>query len=250
LYSLVGPDESGVPFFADKAMSRFLHHNGSLWCFSNSIASAECSWQAYGPSLWPTKVTSSWVPVLLNASSTPPHASSSGSGLLECEALLPLRALYASAGGATSWRSRGGWMAGSDSCSWYGVSCNGAGDVGAFVGLKANMLVGTLPSQLGLITSLSTLQLGTNRLSGRIPSQLGILSSILSNFDLSSNLLTSTIPSELGQLTAMVSGFTLNSNSLQGSVPSQLGRFSALVSTLKLGQNKMSGVFKIKKKKR
>mmetsp|Transcript_36367 Transcript_36367/g.69792 ORF Transcript_36367/g.69792 Transcript_36367/m.69792 type:complete len:164 (+) Transcript_36367:97-588(+) len=58
-------------------------------------------------------------------------------------------------------------------------------------------LAGSLPSELGTLSSLGDLGLWSNNLTGSIPSELGALTR-LGNLHLSSNQLTGSLPSELG----------------------------------------------------
>ena len=59
-----------------------------------------------------------------------------------------------------------------------------------------------------------------NWLSGTVPSEIGLLTS-MRELDLSFNRFTGTIPSELGRLTKL-SGLHLESNSIVGRVPDQV----------------------------
>jgi len=47
-----------------------------------------------------------------------------------------------------------------------------------FVNLK-NQLTGSIPSEIGMLSSLTTLELQNNHLTGSIPSEIGMLSSLL-----------------------------------------------------------------------
>ena len=61
-----------------------------------------------------------------------------------------LNALYSATSGP-SWKNNQGWTtAFGDVCTWYGVSCNGAGDVSGLT-LSMNGLRGTLPNSLSLL---------------------------------------------------------------------------------------------------
>jgi hypothetical protein len=129
-----------------------------------------------------------------------------------------LRVLYKRTGGQ-HWMNNGGWIDSDsgtevDGCSWYGVTCDNAGHVtGLF--LRDNNLTGVLPSQLGTLEKLLYLRLNGNlHLSGTIPTELGSLS-LLSTFDLYQCALSGTIPSELGNLTA-VTYFAVSQNQLTG----------------------------------
>lgn len=63
--------------------------------------------------------------------------------------------------------------------------------------LGDNELTGSIPSDLGLLTSLFEMQLGSNELSGSIPSELGGLASKTRAIELGNNLLIGSVPSEL-----------------------------------------------------
>ena len=66
--------------------------------------------------------------------------------------------------------------------------------------LLSNPMEGTLPSEVGLLTQLTWLNLYNNGFNGTIPSQLGQLTK-LTRLDLEVNNFTGTMPSQLGQLT-------------------------------------------------
>ena len=78
-------------------------------------------------------------------------------------------------------------------------------------------MTGPIPPELGNLSSLTDLDLGSNALAGPIPSELGNLSS-LSRLTLSRNALSGSIPSELGNLTPLINLF-LNNNRLTGTIP-------------------------------
>ena len=127
-----------------------------------------------------------------------------------------------------------------------------------------NQLSGTIPSQLGLHTKLTLLDVGFNSLSGSLPTQLGELGASLEVLYGSNNRLDGTLPTQLGRLDRLryldahrndVSGTlpsasmgTLRSlralqlfeNSLSGSIPTQLGRATQLWS-LRLNDNRLDG---------
>jgi hypothetical protein len=101
-----------------------------------------------------------------------------------------LSALYGSAGGG-SWASKANWMnssAGEGPCtgSWYGVTCT-SGAVTSLL-LQSNGLNGSLPTQIGLATTLSAhLDAYANtELAGSLPTEFGQLSELCA-FALGSN---------------------------------------------------------------
>ena len=78
----------------------------------------------------------------------------------------------------------------------------------------------------GSIYSLKEISLMNCELTFSIPSQLGLFTG-LTNLDLAANVLTATIPSELGLLSSL-SSLQLGDNLLSGSIPEQLGSISTL----------------------
>jgi Leucine-rich repeat (LRR) protein len=104
---------------------------------------------------------------------------------------------------------------------------------------------GTIPSQLGELTGLVELDLGSNQISGTIPTELGRLTK-LATLDLGNQVsetrektLTGTIPTELGKLTALT-GLQFWYNQLTGSIPPQLAEMTGLTH-LHLQKNQFMG---------
>ena len=104
--------------------------------------------------------------------------------------------------------------------------------------LMDNELRGHIPSELGNLTSLEKLYLSNNKLSGSIPSALGNLSK-LDGLLLGGNELRGTIPSTLGSLDNL-EGLILDDNELSGGIPPELGNLKNL-ETLILEKNNFSG---------
>ncbi|MDH7944292.1 hypothetical protein QGM61_10715 [Pseudohongiella sp. SYSU M77423] len=126
-----------------------------------------------------------------------------------------LLALYNATGGA-NWTNNAGWLgAAGTECSWHGISCQNG--VVTQIDLGGNNLVGTLPSELGSLTSLTGLWLWDNRLEGSVPASLGNLVN-LTHLDLSYNLLTGQVPASLANLTNAQS-INLRNNLFSGDVP-------------------------------
>ena len=157
-----------------------------------------------------------------------------------------LGALYAAAGGA-GWITNTHWMSG-DPCTlgstWHGIGCSG-GEVNS-LWLLGNNLTGTIPSEIGLLTAITTsLILSEGGLSGTIPSEVGLLTAITGSLDISINRLTGSVPTELGMLTAVAGSFDINANSLSGTVPSELGLLSGITGWFHLYSNRLSGTLPI-----
>jgi hypothetical protein len=140
--------------------------------------------------------------------------------------------LYNNTGGA-SWANNTNWLSGPVS-SWFGVTVS-AGRV-AVLNLSNNGLSGPIPSSVGGLTALTSLQLFGNQLSGSVPTQLGDLTN-LTSLGLEQNQLSGTIPSSLGNLSILVE-LTLSGNQLTDSVPTTFVNLSNL-QTLNIQSNRM-----------
>jgi hypothetical protein len=139
-----------------------------------------------------------------------------------------LLALYAATDGA-NWTHNDGWntaVAGTE-CSWYGVTCAGAGTNVTFLQMSNNNLTGVLPSLDGL-TQLGGFNAANSHLSGSLP-VLDQLSK-LEIFDVNRNQLTGSIPSLAGL--SLLYDFEVWNNQLSGPIPpldslTSLGSFYA-----------------------
>ena len=100
---------------------------------------------------------------------------------------------------------------------------------------------GTIPSQLGLLPAVELLSLRECSLTGTIPTQLGLLTTLASALGLRYSQLTGPIPSQLGRLT-LLRELELRGNHLTGSIPSQLGLMTSM-GYLTLANNSLSGSF-------
>jgi hypothetical protein len=88
-------------------------------------------------------------------------------------------------------------------------------------------LGGSLSTQLGLLTTLTDLELLGAALVGTLVSELGRLTRLRRLMISGNNLSRSSIPTELGDIGSLTRLY-LDSNSLQGTLPSELGRLSNL----------------------
>jgi hypothetical protein len=152
-----------------------------------------------------------------------------------------LSKLYSDTSGA-SWTNHLNWMKLGNPCpsgAWFGVTCSSAKIIG--LDLSQNLLVGTIPSELGMLSALTNIELDGNSLTGSIPSELGKFSRASFFFAMSRNSLTGFIPSELGRLTALREQFLLHNNDLSGSIPSQLGLLTGLTTKFELLNNNLCG---------
>ncbi|KAI8833228.1 hypothetical protein BJ741DRAFT_612396 [Chytriomyces cf. hyalinus JEL632] len=92
--------------------------------------------------------------------------------------------------------------------------------------LSGRGISGSIPTELGLLTSLVTLDVSGNQLTGPIPTEFGRLTS-LTWLNLDRNVLSGTIPTELGQLTSLIT-LSFRANQLTGTIPTALSRLTSL----------------------
>ena len=147
-----------------------------------------------------------------------------------------LARFYRTNGGA-NWTNDTNWLSDRPLGEWHGVTTDAEGRVTGLL-LKGNNLTGTIPSELGSLSSLTELNLRGNQLSGEIPPVLGGLTN-LTLLELSLNRLSGGIPPELGGLSNLT-GLYLGYNQLSGEIPPELGKLSNLT-VLALDGNRLSG---------
>ena len=94
----------------------------------------------------------------------------------------------------------------------HGVLCSGFTVTG--IQLPGAGLVGSIPSSIGYLTSLTTLMLSSNSIQGVIPSSIGVLTALVQLY-LQYNLLTGVVPSTVGGLLALTI-LDLRNNGLSG----------------------------------
>nr|CAB3452337.1 unnamed protein product [Digitaria exilis] len=93
--------------------------------------------------------------------------------------------------------------------------------------LSQNMLSGVIPSNISYCTSLRVMHISSNKgVQGSIPAEIGGMSS-LASLVLYNNSMTGTIPSSLGNLSQLVI-LSLRMNYLEGSMPADIGRIPYL----------------------
>ena len=147
-----------------------------------------------------------------------------------------LELLYLNTGGS-SWTESRGWLSNAPLSEWQGVETESDGRV-VGLALRRNRLSGSVPSELGDLSTLRKLDLGGNEISGPIPPELGNLD-YLRELRLGDNRLSGEIPRILGGLDSLVR-LDLSRNRLSGQIPVELGHLGNLV-VLVLHSNSLSG---------
>lgn len=154
--------------------------------------------------------------------------------------------------GGPEWKKQANFLGMEDECSWsmespidntkdmytFGITCNAYSRAETIM-MPDNNLVGSLPSELGLLTALDLVALNHNQISGSIPDAYQSLK-YLEGFELQYNKLTGTLPSFLGDDMKQLRVLSLSNNKLQGQLPSSMSKMKHLT-TLALDDNKFSG---------
>lgn len=126
-----------------------------------------------------------------------------------------LATLYFTANGK-SWRNNSGWMSPEEQhlCHWAGVTCIQTA-TSAVVGLNLshNDLAGSLPTEIGLLTNITSLSLSQNHLMGPVPSELGYLQQ-LQQLHLDRNHFSGSLPVEIATNLPRLEEASLHGNDL------------------------------------
>jgi len=133
-----------------------------------------------------------------------------------------------------SLRDNNFWVSSHSVCDWIGIQCNTDGQVLEII-LYNDSLSGNIPSELGMLTQMTSFKAEYNQISGNIPTHLGILSQ-LQTIDVSYNQLSGEIPTELGRLNRLVN-LILSHNNLSGVVPVELESLGKSGTHVWLGTN-------------
>ncbi len=182
-----------------------------------------------GAGLWSETATSSTVPSICVTGGAVSDATNTWL-ISDCETLLSVRDTLAGRGSL-------GWSADIPMTDWQGITLRGSPVRVAWLDIRAGGLDGSVPSELGRLSSLTYLNLRNNSLKGFIPSELGNLTN-LRVLGLNNNELRGQIP-DLSDLTKLEQLY-LSNNDLIGIVPAWLGRMSN-VRDLWLWGNELSG---------
>ena len=103
-------------------------------------------------------------------------------------------------------------------CLWKGIVCSCG--VVVQLDLREQNLIGSIPSSIGVLSNLLSLNFMDNSLTGSIPSEIGLLSNLVF-IGLGKNSLSGTIPATLNYLSRL-NVLELSQNSLSGMIPSSL----------------------------
>ena len=91
-----------------------------------------------------------------------------------------LATFFYATGGERKWRSRTGWLTDADECEWFTTANTTVCKNGMYhkLSLGVNGLRGTIPPELDFLTALSLLEAPGNVLTGSIPSNVGMMTNL------------------------------------------------------------------------
>ena len=124
-----------------------------------------------------------------------------------------------------------------------GVSCNRQNQDVTTIFLPNNQLEGTIPSEIGFVSSLTLFGLQDNHIHGTLPVTLEHWNNALLYFNMNQNLLTGTIPDFVGDWNN-IEVIGVEHNLMTGSLPPSFGTASRLV-TIALGGNAFTGTLEL-----
>jgi len=153
-------------------------------------------------------------------------------------------------------------LSGVNECDWFGIKCGNSDGMITQMKLNNNELRGTIPPEIGMLTSLEFIFLSNNDITGTIPTTFHYLSSLrilrlegnyisspipssffdtpmLETIYLRTNMITGTIPTSFGKLQHLRQ-LDMQFSFLTGSIPSEFGQLSKL-EDLMLLDNQLSG---------
>ncbi|CAH2076271.1 unnamed protein product [Thlaspi arvense] len=122
-------------------------------------------------------------------------------------------------------------------CSWRGVSCNNDSQV-VTLSLPNSQLLGSIPSDLGSLKTLQSLDLSNNSFNGPLPVSF-FNATELRLLDLSSNMISGEVPAAIGDLHSLLT-LNLSDNALAGKLPANLVTLRNLT-VVSLDNNYFSG---------
>ena len=154
-----------------------------------------------------------------------------------------------------NWRNTSGWLKNENECYWYGVDCSLI-DMGGFIGGQrivteidfynndvtlqgGNNITGTIPAELGLLTSLNRIDLSDNNFYGTIPENLFEQWASIESINIGNNNMTGTIPGSIGQLSTLKI-LNITNNQISGTIPESIGRCKT-IERCDVGGNQLTG---------
>ncbi|KAH9679033.1 hypothetical protein WN943_027498 [Citrus x changshan-huyou] len=131
------------------------------------------------------------------------------------------------------------WTSNTPVCTWIGITCDVNSHRVTALDISQFNLQGTIPPQLGNLSSLATLSLSHNKLSGDVPSSIYTMHS-LKFLDFTDNQLSGSVSSFVFNMSSILD-IRLTNNRLSGEIPHEIANLPNL-EALVLGINNLVGV--------
>jgi len=123
------------------------------------------------------------------------------------------------------WENNENYMSSSHECGWYGITCNEEKII-VELDLSGNFLFGSIPNEISLLSSLSSLNLSENSIFGSITPSISLLK-MLDSLYLNDNNLVGGIPEDIYGMT-FLKNFHVDHNYLSGTISSSVGDLVAI----------------------
>jgi hypothetical protein len=141
------------------------------------------------------------------------------------------------------WTNTSGWLESESECEWFGIACDANGSVIEISFYEsdtevANGYAGSIPPDIGLLTSLQLFVMDNNDVVGTIPESIGLCNQMM-GFSVYNCTLSGTIPSTLGQWTD-IGVFDVSRNKIHGTIPDSAGIWTNIVGFSVFG-NQLTG---------
>jgi hypothetical protein len=127
-----------------------------------------------------------------------------------------------------TWTNTSGWLQAENECDWFGIFCDAKRSVVRiefydYDTNSTNKFVGSIPPDIGLLTSLQWLIMHFNDVTGTIPDTIGQCRN-MSIFDIGYGSVSGTLPSSVGQWAKMYV-FDASENEIIGSIPESVANW-------------------------
>ena len=189
----------------------------------------------------PQHRAAAWLSREDNANLKVPHTDADEATVYKYLVRYVMALIFYSFDGPNHWRSHLKFMTPTSVCTWQAQIIYGDGiqTAGIFcdetnsgipneLKLISNNLKGTIPTEIGLLTSLTSLGISFNdNVTGTIPTNLCTMLP-LKKLDLSWNALTGNIPPCIGTTMSNLQWLYLSGNVLKGTIPTQMGKMTQL----------------------